>query len=100
MISLSRLKRLLAAAAGWSEERKALQLALCLCEDSAAYLLVLNLEEKTDYATLVGPLHRHFGQYNQSVLLCSEFHNRRRRPDEPLHILANDNEFLLPMCLS
>lgn len=85
---------LLAVAAGWSEEHKALQLALCLCEDAAACLLLLTEEQRGDYNALVGALQRRFGQYNQPVLLRSEFHNRRRLPGEPLRILAHEIECL------
>ncbi|CAI5661042.1 unnamed protein product [Oreochromis niloticus] len=85
---------LLAVAAGWSEEHKALQLALCLCEDAAACLLLLTEEQRGDYNALVGALQRRFGQYNKPVLLRSEFHNRRRLPGEPLRILAHEVECL------
>ncbi|XP_025760014.1 uncharacterized protein LOC112844604 [Oreochromis niloticus] len=60
---------LLAVAAGWSEEHKALQLALCLCEDAAACLLLLTEEQRGDYNALVGALQRRFGQYNSRLPL-------------------------------
>lgn len=41
-----------------------------------------------------GALQGHFGQCNQLVLLCSEFHNRCRQPGEPLCILASNIECL------
>ncbi|CAI5669096.1 unnamed protein product [Oreochromis niloticus] len=60
----------------------------------AACLLLLTEEQKGDYNALVGALQRRFGQYNQPVLLRSEFHNRRRLPGEPLRILAHEVECL------
>ncbi|KAG7496361.1 hypothetical protein JOB18_017623 [Solea senegalensis] len=85
---------LLADAVGWTDEHRALQLALCLTEDAASCLLLLSREERGDYGALVGALQRRFGQYGQPVLLRSEFHNRRRRPGEPLRILASDIEYM------
>lgn len=85
---------LLADAAGWDAKHTALQLALCLTEDAASCLLLLSREERGDYGALVGALQRRFGQYGQSALLRSEFHNRRRRPGEPLPVLANDIEYM------
>lgn len=85
---------LLADAAGWDAKHRALQLALCLTEDAASCLLLLSRGERGDYGALVGALQRRFGQYGQSALLRSEFHNRRRRPGEPLPVLANDIEYM------
>ncbi|KAJ8380842.1 hypothetical protein SKAU_G00016200 [Synaphobranchus kaupii] len=85
---------LLACAAGWSDENKALQLALCLTDDALACLLLLSPEEKSEYRALVGALRRRFGQCTQPGLLRSERGSRRRQPGEPLRALANDIESL------
>ena len=47
---------LLAKAAGWSENSKALQLALCLTDEALACLLLLSPAERDDYGALVGAL--------------------------------------------
>lgn len=83
---------LLARASGWSEEQKALQLALCLTDDALSCLLLLDTSERADYAALVGALKRRFGQCFRSELLRSELHSRQRNPGEPLRSLANDIE--------
>ncbi len=49
---------LLADAAGWSENHKALQLALSLTDDVAAFLLLLSPVERNDYNSLVRALYR------------------------------------------
>lgn len=85
---------LLSQAAGWSEDDKALQLALCLTDDALACLLLLSPEERNNYEALVGALQRRFGHCEQPGLLRSELSNRRRRPGEPLRVLANDIETL------
>ncbi|KAJ8356934.1 hypothetical protein SKAU_G00197280 [Synaphobranchus kaupii] len=85
---------LLACAAGWSDENKALQLALCLTDDALACLLLLSPEERSEYGALVGALRRRFGQCTQPGLLRSELGSRRRQPGELLRALANDIESL------
>lgn len=85
---------LLAHAYAWSEQQKALQLALCLTDDALSCLLLLDTSERADYGALVGALRRRFGQCFRSELLRSELHNRQRIPGEPLRALANDIESL------
>uniref|UniRef100_A0AAV2LKB0 ribonuclease H n=1 Tax=Knipowitschia caucasica TaxID=637954 RepID=A0AAV2LKB0_KNICA len=85
---------LLAAAAGWSGQRKAVQLALSLTEEAAACLLLLSPDERQDYAMLVGALQRRFGVLNLKDSLRCEFKNRVRRPDESLRSLAHEIESL------
>lgn len=85
---------LLSRAAGWSEDNKALQLALCLTDEALACLLLLSPEERSDYGALVGALQRRFGHCEQPGFLRSELCSRRRQPGEPLHVLANDIETL------
>lgn len=85
---------LLARAAGWSEDIKALQLALCLTDEALSCLLLLSPAERDDYGALVGALQRRFGQCNQPGVLRSELSNRRRQAGEPLRVLANDIESL------
>ncbi|KAL0147701.1 hypothetical protein M9458_056979 [Cirrhinus mrigala] len=85
---------LLAHAYAWSEEQKALQLALCLTDDALSCLLLLDISERADYGALVGALRRRFGQCFRSELLRSELHSRQRIPGEPLRALANDIESL------
>lgn len=85
---------LLATAAGWSEEHKALQLAMCLTNDADACLLLLSPEERKDYGALVRALQRRYGRINQHLILRSEFINWRRQPGESLRVLANDIETL------
>lgn len=85
---------LLAHAYDWSEEQKALQLALCLTDDALSCLLLLDTSERADYGALVGALRRRFGQCFRSELLRSELHSRQRVPGEPLRVLANDIESL------
>ncbi|KAL1276534.1 hypothetical protein QQF64_036157 [Cirrhinus molitorella] len=51
---------LLAHAGGWSEDRKALELAMCLTDDALNCLLLLNPEDRHDYKALVGALRRRF----------------------------------------
>lgn len=85
---------LLARAGGWSEDRKALELAMCLTDDALSCLLLLSPEHRHDYNALVGALKRRFGQFEQSGLLRSELNNRRRLPGEQLRVLANDIENL------
>ena len=45
---------LLAKAAAWPVDTKALQLALCLTDDALACLLLLSPAERDDYGALVG----------------------------------------------
>lgn len=85
---------LLAHAGNWSEDRKALELAMCLTDDALNCLLLLNPDERHDYNALVGALRRRFGQFEQPGLLRSELSNRRRQPGEQLRVLANDIESL------
>lgn len=85
---------LLARAAGWSEDIKALQLALCLTDDAARCLLLLSPEERGNYEALVGALQRRFGQCNQPAVLRSELANRQRLSGEPLRVLAAEIETL------
>ena len=85
---------LLARAAGWSEDRKALQLALCLTDEALACLLLVSPAERADYGALVGALQRRFGQCSQPGVLRSELSSRQRHPVEPLRVLANDIETL------
>lgn len=85
---------LLAHACGWSDEQKALQLALCLTEDALSCLLLLDPTERANYKALVGALERRYGQCFRSELLRSELHGRVRRAGEPLRGLANDIEAL------
>ena len=85
---------LLSRAVGWSEDIKALQLALCLTDEALSCLLLLSPAERTDYGALVGALKRRFGQCSQPGVLRSELSSRQRQPGEPLRILANDIETL------
>lgn len=85
---------LLARAAGWSEDSKALQLALCLTEDALSCLLLLSPGEREDHGALVGALQRRFGQCSQPGVLRSELSNRQRQAGDPLRVLANDIETL------
>lgn len=85
---------LLAQACGWSDEQKALQLALCLTDDALSCLLLLDPSERANYKALVGALERRYGQCFRSELLRSELHARLRRAGEPLRALANDIEAL------
>lgn len=71
---------LLAHAYAWSEEQKALQLALCLTDDALSCLMLLDTSERADYGALVGALRRRFGQCFRSELLRSELHSRQRVP--------------------
>lgn len=83
---------LLARAAGWSVDVKALQLALCLTDDALTCLLLLSPAERDNYGALVGALQRRFGQCNQPGVLRSELASRHRLAGEPLRVLANDIE--------
>ncbi|KAL7865826.1 hypothetical protein SRHO_G00110730 [Serrasalmus rhombeus] len=85
---------LLARAVGWSEDMKALQLALCLTDEALTCLLLLSPAERGDYGALVGALERRFGQCNQPGVLRSELASRQRLSGEPLRALANDIETL------
>lgn len=85
---------LLARAAGWSEDTKALQLALCLTDEASHCLLLLSPEERGNFQALVGALQQRFGQFGQPAILRSELANRQRRTDEPLRVLASDIEAL------
>ena len=85
---------LLARANRWSDEQKALQLALCLTDDALSCLLLLDPSERENYGALTGALGRRFGQCFRSELLRSELHARQRRAEEPLRGLANDIEGL------
>jgi hypothetical protein len=80
---------LLAHFRGWSNEERALQLALCLMDDALACLILILPEDRCDYGALVGALRRRYGQCVQPGLS-----NRRRQPEEPLRVLANDIESL------
>ena len=85
---------LLAHFRGWSDEERALQLALCLTDEALACLILISPEDRHDYGALVGALRRRYGQCVQPGLLRSELSNRRRQPGEPLRVLANDIESL------
>ncbi|XP_077941620.1 uncharacterized protein LOC144385336 [Gasterosteus aculeatus] len=85
---------LLARANSWSDEQKALQLALCLTDDALSCLLLLDPSERGNYGALAGALGRRFGQCFRSELLRSELHGRQRRTGESLRTLANDIEGL------
>lgn len=85
---------LLARAAGWTEDDKALQLALCLTDEALSCLLLLSPAERDEYGALVGALQRRFGQCNQQSVLRIELSSRRRQDGEPLRLLANDIETL------
>lgn len=61
----------MARAGKWSEDRKALELAMCLTDDALNILLLLNPENRHDYKTLVGALRQRFGQFEQPKgVLC------------------------------
>ncbi len=61
----------MAHAGKWSEDRKALELAMCLTDDALNILLLLNPENRHDYKTLVGALRQRFGQFEQPKgVLC------------------------------
>ncbi|KAL7868739.1 hypothetical protein SRHO_G00101230 [Serrasalmus rhombeus] len=83
-----------ARAVGWSEDMKALQLALCLTDEALTCLLLLSPAERGDYGALVGALEQRFGQCNQPGVLRSELASRQRLSGEPLRALANDIETL------
>ena len=85
---------LLADAAGWSVKVKALQLAMCLADDTLSCLLLLSPEDRGDYVALVGALRRRFGLFVKPGLMRSELCNRRRKPGETLRALTNDIESL------
>lgn len=85
---------LLARAARWSTEEKALQLAMCLTGDALSSLLLLSPEDRHDYEALVVALKRRFGLCSTSSVLRSELCSRRR-PREQLRTLANDVEGLV-----
>lgn len=85
---------LLARSGGWSEDVKALQLAMCLTDEALTCLLLVSPAERGDYGALVGALQRRFGQCNRPSVLRSELANRQRRDGEPLRALANDIETL------
>lgn len=85
---------ILARAADWSEDDKALQLAMCLNDEALSCLLQLSPAEREDYGALVGALQRRFGQSNLPGVLRAELTNRQRQPGEPLRVLANDIETL------
>lgn len=85
---------LLAQASGWSDDQKALQLALCLTDEALSCLLLLDPCERASYRALTGALERRFGQCFRSELLRSELHTCQRRGGEPLRALANDIEGL------
>ncbi|KAM6927806.1 TATA element modulatory factor [Xenentodon cancila] len=85
---------LLAQAAGWSRDVKALQLAMCLTDEALTCLLLLSPAERGDYMALVSALRRRFGQCCRPSVLRSELANRLRHDGEPLRVLANDIETL------
>lgn len=85
---------LLAKAQNWSQENKALQLAMCLTDEALACLLLLDVDDRENYAALVGALQRRFGTFTGAELLPNELNNRYRKHGEPLRQLANDIESL------
>ena len=85
---------LLAKSQNWSQETKALQLAMCLTDEALACLLLLDAEDRQSYVALVGALQRRFGNFTGAELLRNELNNRYRRHGEPLRQLANDIESL------
>lgn len=86
---------ILSRANNWSNEAKALQLAMCLTGDALSSLLLLTPDDRSDYDALVGALKRRFGQCSAASLLRSELCSRKRRPGEPLRDLANEVEGLV-----
>jgi hypothetical protein len=51
---------LLAHFGGWSNEDRALQLALCLTDDALACLILISPEDRRDYGALGGALRRRY----------------------------------------
>lgn len=47
---------LLAKSQNWSQETKALQLAMCLTDEALACLLLLDVDDRENYVALVGAL--------------------------------------------
>ncbi|KAJ8006487.1 hypothetical protein DPEC_G00107760 [Dallia pectoralis] len=85
---------LLAESAGWGDEEKALQLALCLAGDAVTCLLMLTPEQRRSYRELVAALDRRFGKDKHRELALSALGRRQRMPGKPLRALANDVERL------
>ncbi|KAJ8012961.1 hypothetical protein DPEC_G00048320 [Dallia pectoralis] len=80
---------LLANAGRWSDETKALQLALCLTEEASECLLTLAPGGRADYRALVETLGDRFGSDSQPNTLRIELGNRKRLPGESLKALAS-----------
>ncbi|KAJ8006813.1 hypothetical protein DPEC_G00111120 [Dallia pectoralis] len=80
---------LLANAGRWSDETKALQLALCLTEEASECLLTLAPGGRADYRALVEALGDRFGSDSQPNTLRIELGNRKRLPGESLKALAS-----------
>ena len=86
---------LLANAAGWTTNVKALQLATCLTGDALSVLEVLDSAGRCDYAALVAALRRRFGRCAAASVSRAELSGRRRRHGESLRDLATDIERLV-----
>ncbi|KAJ7989378.1 hypothetical protein DPEC_G00303910 [Dallia pectoralis] len=71
---------LLANAGRWSDETKALQLALCLTEEASECLLTLAPGGRADYRALVEALGDRFGSDSQPNTLRIELGNRKTLP--------------------
>ncbi|XP_029601952.1 uncharacterized protein LOC115186468, partial [Salmo trutta] len=80
---------LLAAAGRWSDETKALQLALSLAEEASECLLTLAPDERGDYGALVEALGGRFGSDAQPNMLRIELSNKKRLQGESLKALAS-----------
>ncbi|KAF7654945.1 hypothetical protein LDENG_00063000 [Lucifuga dentata] len=59
-------------------------------DDALSCLLLLSLEDRHNYAALVGALQRWFGQCLQPGLLHNELSNWCRKSGKPLRVLANN----------
>ncbi|XP_029574004.1 uncharacterized protein LOC115165110 [Salmo trutta] len=80
---------LLARAGRWSDETKALQLALSLAEEASECLLTLAPDERGDYGALVEALGGPFGSDAQPNMLRIELSNKKRLKGESLKALAS-----------
>nr|XP_013996221.1 unnamed protein product [Salmo salar] len=80
---------LLARAGRWSDETKALQLALSLSEEASECLLTLAPDERGDYGALVEALGGRFGSDAQPNMLRIELSNKKRLQGESSKALAS-----------